>query len=223
MDASFSSIVVPNVITAQLGVLLDLLITHNFTPLVCGPTGTGKSVFINTVLNEHLDQNIYKPIQIAFTAKTSANQTQDQVDHNNRRIAAGDRLARRRVGVGGVAAVVHADHAAAGVLPRRRAGYALAALAVPLSVLARPRHVRVGHAAGGVNAVSNVAVRPARVGVLGLQVAFVVHAAGCELPLVCEHASLSLSFAKQTQAQATYRRSIRIPRCRSSALGTRAG
>ena len=56
MDASFSSIVVPNVITAQLGVLLDF-INHTQLYATCvWPTGTGKSVFINTVLNSHLDQ-----------------------------------------------------------------------------------------------------------------------------------------------------------------------
>ena len=51
-------------------------------------------MFINTVLNSHLDQNIYKPIQIAFTAKTSANQTQDQVDQ---------KLDKRRRGIYGPA------------------------------------------------------------------------------------------------------------------------
>eukprot|EP00945_MAST-04E_sp_MAST-4E-sp1_P005163 g5163.t1 len=93
-DAEFSSLVVPNNITAQLGALLGLLLTHEFVPLVCGPTGTGKSAFINQLLNSTLDQDKYKPIMIAFTAKTSANATQDQVDQ---------KLDKRRKGIYGPA------------------------------------------------------------------------------------------------------------------------
>ena len=103
-DAEFSSLVVPNQITAQLGSLLELLITHQHTPLVCGPTGTGKSVFINQLLNQRINQEVYKSIVIAFTAKTSANMTQDQVDQ---------KLDKRRKGVYGPAfgckAVVFVD------------------------------------------------------------------------------------------------------------------
>jgi dynein heavy chain len=65
-DAEFSSIVVPNLVTAQLGQLLDLLIRYENPTLVVGPTGTGKSVFIKEVLSHHLDQNIYKAIATSF-------------------------------------------------------------------------------------------------------------------------------------------------------------
>ncbi len=80
VEAEFSSIVVPNLVTAQLGNLLNLLILHRFPPLVVGPTGTGKSVFIKQVLSQKLDQNIYKTIPTSFTAKSSANDTQGVVD-----------------------------------------------------------------------------------------------------------------------------------------------
>ena len=79
-EAEFSSIVVPNLVTAQLGVMLDLLVRHAFPTLVVGPTGTGKSVFIKQVISHHLDQNIYKSIATSFTAKSTANDTQNVVD-----------------------------------------------------------------------------------------------------------------------------------------------
>ena len=104
LDAEFSSIVVPNLVTAQLGVLLDLLIRSSFPTLVVGPTGTGKSVFIKQVISHNLDQSIYKPIATSFTAKSSANDTQNVVDM---------KLDKRRRGVYGPAfgckAVVFVD------------------------------------------------------------------------------------------------------------------
>eukprot|EP00946_MAST-07B_sp_MAST-7B-sp1_P003364 g3364.t1 len=80
-EAEFSSIVVPNLVTAQLGKLLGLLINHSFPPLVVGPTGTGKSVFVKQVISQHLDQDVFKTIPTSFTAKTSANDTQSVVDN----------------------------------------------------------------------------------------------------------------------------------------------
>jgi dynein heavy chain len=79
-DEEFSSIVVPNLVTAQLGQILDLLIRYNNPTLVVGPTGTGKSVFIKRVISHNLDQDIYKSIATSFTAKSSANDTQNVVD-----------------------------------------------------------------------------------------------------------------------------------------------
>jgi dynein heavy chain len=103
-EAEFSSIVVPNLVTAQLGQLLGLLINHAFPPLVVGPTGTGKSVFIKQVITLHLDQDVFKTIPTSFTAKTSANDTQSVVDNA---------LDKRRRGVYGPAfgckAVVFVD------------------------------------------------------------------------------------------------------------------
>ena len=67
-------------VTAQLECLMDLLITHKYPPLIIGPTGTGKSTVINRMLNKTLPQDTYKPILLAFTAKTTAGQWQTIVD-----------------------------------------------------------------------------------------------------------------------------------------------
>jgi dynein heavy chain len=79
-DESFSSIVVKTTVTAQLECLMDLLITHNYPPLIIGPTGTGKSTVIARMLNKTLPQEMYRPIMLAFTAKTTAAQWQTIVD-----------------------------------------------------------------------------------------------------------------------------------------------
>jgi dynein heavy chain len=42
----YSNIVVPNAYTAQYGYMLDLLLKHDKKVLACGPTGTGKSVYV---------------------------------------------------------------------------------------------------------------------------------------------------------------------------------
>lgn len=89
---AYENIIVPTVYTAQFNYTVDLLVTYNKPLLVCGPTGTGKSAYMKKYLQQTLDPDAFLPIMVAFSARTSANRTQDQVDQ---------KLDRRRKGVFG--------------------------------------------------------------------------------------------------------------------------
>ena len=90
--ASFSSIVIDTKMTAMLRRMLTLLMIGGAPTLVMGPTGTGKSVFIKKVLTKILDQDVYKPIFVGFTAQTTGNDAQLIID---------GKLDKRRKGVYG--------------------------------------------------------------------------------------------------------------------------
>ncbi|KIY96797.1 Dynein beta chain, ciliary [Monoraphidium neglectum] len=88
----FNEIVVPTVDSARYGFLLRLLAGHGKNVLFVGPTGTGKTVYIRQGLDALAAQGGYHMISTAFSAQTSANQTQDVID---------GRLDKRRRGVYG--------------------------------------------------------------------------------------------------------------------------
>ena len=75
-----SEIVVPTTDTFKYTYLLDLSIKHRKHMLFVGPTGTGKTVYINSKLMEDLDADYYKIIQLGFSAQTSAAGTQGIID-----------------------------------------------------------------------------------------------------------------------------------------------
>lgn len=59
--------------------LTKLLITRNYHVLTLGPSGTGKSLNCSELLTSGLS-DAYQYIALAFSAQTSANQTQDTID-----------------------------------------------------------------------------------------------------------------------------------------------
>lgn len=91
-EIPYSSIVVPNSYTAQFSYMIELLIPNRKNVLMCGSTGTGKSVYINNIITGSLPQDKYKALCLGFSAKTSANMTQDIID---------GKLDKRRKGVYG--------------------------------------------------------------------------------------------------------------------------
>ena len=78
----FSSDIVPTKDSERYTFLPNLSERNNYPILFCGPTGTGKSMYLNRYLVS-LDKNAWTPINITFSARTTANITQDLVDHPN--------------------------------------------------------------------------------------------------------------------------------------------
>jgi len=91
-NAQFSQIIVPSKDSARYTYLLDISLQHDFPLLMVGPTGTGKSVYINRHLVQGLPGDRWSPIFVTLSARTSANMTQEQID---------GRLDKRKKGVYG--------------------------------------------------------------------------------------------------------------------------
>ena len=78
-EASFESIMVPNLDSIRSEWLVDALVRNNKHVLCVGETGTGKSVLLSSLLRQRLP-GTFMPLLMAFSAQTSANQTQDIID-----------------------------------------------------------------------------------------------------------------------------------------------
>ena len=89
--AEFSQIIVPTLDTARYTFLLDILLRHDRPVLFVGPTGTGKTVYVQKLLLG-LKATEWSSIFINYSAQTSANQSQDIID---------GKLDKRRKGVFG--------------------------------------------------------------------------------------------------------------------------
>lgn len=71
-----SELIIPTMETARQVFFLKTYVEHNVPLLFVGPTGTGKSAITNNFLLK-LPKEKYIPSFINFSARTSANQTQD--------------------------------------------------------------------------------------------------------------------------------------------------
>uniref|UniRef100_A0A8C3K7K0 Dynein axonemal heavy chain 1 n=1 Tax=Calidris pygmaea TaxID=425635 RepID=A0A8C3K7K0_9CHAR len=90
-DTNFCDIIVPTMNTVRMAHLLELLLTNRKPVLCIGPTGTGKTLTITDKLLKNLPLK-YVTHFLMFSARTSANQTQDLID---------SKLDKRRKGVFG--------------------------------------------------------------------------------------------------------------------------
>ena len=92
--AAFKSIIVPTVDTVRYLFLADLAVRSRNPILFCGPTGTGKSVYLQGHLMG-MDKAEYAPPNfIGFSAKTSANITQYLIDAKFAKIRKGTTVLR---------------------------------------------------------------------------------------------------------------------------------
>ncbi|XP_069500104.1 dynein axonemal heavy chain 1 [Ambystoma mexicanum] len=78
-ETTFSDIIVPTPDTIRMSHLLQMLLTNKKPVLCIGPTGTGKTLTIADKLLKNLPME-YIPNFLMFSARTSANQTQDLID-----------------------------------------------------------------------------------------------------------------------------------------------
>ncbi|XP_043194572.1 dynein axonemal heavy chain 12-like isoform X3 [Amphibalanus amphitrite] len=78
-DKNIRAIIVPTIDTARYTYLMDLCIRHRRPLLMVGPTGTGKSAYVQDKLMRHLDPEQFVPFFVTFSAQTTANQTQDLI------------------------------------------------------------------------------------------------------------------------------------------------
>lgn len=70
---------VPTIDTVKYMSIATMHIKHNTPMLFVGPTGTGKSFYLQDLLMNRLDQDKYEPAFVTFTVKISANQTQEMI------------------------------------------------------------------------------------------------------------------------------------------------
>lgn len=61
--------------------LLDASLQHGQSLLMVGPTGTGKSTYINRHLVQGLPKEKWTPIMLTMSARTTGNMTQEQVGY----------------------------------------------------------------------------------------------------------------------------------------------
>ncbi|XP_040850525.1 dynein heavy chain 1, axonemal [Ochotona curzoniae] len=78
-DTNYCNIIVPTMDTVRMSHLLGMLLTNHKPVLCIGPTGTGKTLTIADKLLKNLPLE-YVSHFFTFSARTSANQTQDFVD-----------------------------------------------------------------------------------------------------------------------------------------------
>ncbi|XP_067444208.1 dynein axonemal heavy chain 1 isoform X2 [Thunnus thynnus] len=90
-ETNYADIIIPTADTVRMSFLMDMLLTNKKPVLCIGPTGTGKTLTMSDKLLNNMSAE-YITHFLMFSARTSANQTQDYID---------SKLDKRRKGVFG--------------------------------------------------------------------------------------------------------------------------
>ncbi|KAI3369512.1 hypothetical protein L3Q82_007723 [Scortum barcoo] len=90
-ETNYADIIVPTADTVRMSFLMDMLLANKKPVLCIGPTGTGKTLTVSDKLLKNMPDE-YITHFLMFSARTSANQTQDYID---------SKLDKRRKGVFG--------------------------------------------------------------------------------------------------------------------------
>ncbi|XP_040015424.1 dynein heavy chain 1, axonemal [Xiphias gladius] len=90
-ETNYADIIIPTADTVRMSFLMDMLLTNKKPVLCIGPTGTGKTLTMSDKLLKNMPAE-YITHFLMFSARTSANQTQDYID---------SKLDKRRKGVFG--------------------------------------------------------------------------------------------------------------------------
>jgi len=79
-DASPQVVIITTSDKMKYSWLLETFVKNRIPTLFVGPTGTGKSIYIQNVLQNVLDKDKFTTIEVGFSAQTSAVQTQGIID-----------------------------------------------------------------------------------------------------------------------------------------------
>ncbi|GAA6221830.1 dynein heavy chain 1, axonemal-like [Lates japonicus] len=90
-ETNYADIIIPTADTVRMSFLMDMLLTNKKPVLCVGPTGTGKTLTMSDKLLKNMSAEFITHF-LMFSARTSANQTQDYID---------SKLDKRRKGVFG--------------------------------------------------------------------------------------------------------------------------
>ena len=79
-QVKYSDVIVPTVDSIRVNAMIYRLLLNKSHILLCGPTGTGKSISVLNEMAGKFENENYTYVTLAFSAQTSANQTQRIID-----------------------------------------------------------------------------------------------------------------------------------------------